>query len=796
MRILIAMTMLTALSAFGQTTSITVPGLQVAVEVYRDGNGVNHLYAQNEHDLFFAQGYCAAKDRLFQFELWRRQATGTVAEILGQREIKRDAGARLFQFRGDLTKELNHYHPRGESIIKAFTAGINAHIDETEKNPALLPLEFSLLGIKPGKWTPEVVISRHQGLLSNLTEEITIARAVATLGEAKVKQLYNFEPGEPDLTIHSSINKTLLFENIIEPYEAFRKTLAFTPEDLKLSGNTNWKQFENLAKADGEAWQEFYEHDRTSIGSNNWVVSGKKSKSGFPLLANDPHRALAVPSLRYLVHLNAPGWNVVGGGEPTIPGVSIGHNEFGAWGLTIFQIDAEDLYVYELNPDNARQYRYQGKWEDMRVIPDTIQVKGASDVYVEHLYTRHGPVTYLDTKTNTAYAVRCAWLDIGAAPYLASLRIDQAKTVQEFFDACAFSHLPAENMIWADRAGNIAWQAVGVAPVRKKWSGLVPVPGDGSFEWSGYLPIKNLPHLLNPQKGFVATANENNVPIGYEHRDAVGWTWAEPYRSARVHEVLAQPKPFTQLDMMALQFDYVALPARELVPLLAGLQCKNPLAEQAREILTNNGWNYTLARKSVPATIYVAWEKRLSANMLNLMVPEPGKKYIRSISLNKVIGWLKNPPAEIGSLQDRNNLLIRSLEEATDELKLRLGDKALEWHYDHYVLIKHPLSNVVNDEIRKKLEAGPQARGGYSHTPGMTTSTLNQLAGASFRMAVDTHDWDQCMFTNTPGQSGNPNSIYYKNLFDSWADDQHFVVPFTKKKVIKASNEKIVMAKQ
>ena len=795
MRILLAIGVLVGLPVFGQTTSIVTLGLQASVEVYRDGNGVNHIYAQNEHDLFFAQGYCAAKDRLFQFELWRRQATGTVAEILGSREIKRDVGARLFKFRGDITKELNHYHPQGKAIIQAFTDGINAHIAETEINPSLLPLEFSLLKIKPGRWTPEVVISRHQGLLSNLTEEITIARAVATLGEDKVKQLYSFEPGEPNISIHPSINKTLLFDNIIEPYEAFRKALSFTPDDLKVSAHTNWSQYQNLTALDAQAWQNFYEHDRSSIGSNNWVVSGKKSKSGYPLLANDPHRAITAPSLRYLVHLSAPGWNVVGGGEPTIPGVSIGHNAFGAWGLTIFQIDAEDLYVYELNPENPRQYRYQDRWETMRAIPDTIHVKGSADVYLEHLYTRHGPVTYVDSKSNVAFAVRCAWLDIGAAPYLASLRINQAQSVQDFFEACRYSHLPAENMIWADRSGNIAWQAVGVAPIRKNWSGLVPVPGNGAFEWDGYLPIRNLPHMLNPEKGFVATANENNVPDQYAYRNAVGWDWAEPYRSSRIHEVLSQSKSFSLNDMMALQFDYVALPARELVPLLQNIQSTNTLAEKARSILTN-GWNYHLGVASKPAAIYVAWEKRLAANMLTVMVPEAGKKYVKSLPLNKVIDWLKNPPPEMGTLQDRNNLLIKSLEEAAEELKQRFGDNLDTWQYDHHVLIKHPLSNIVTEEVRKKIEAGPLPRGGYSHTPGMTTSSLNQLAGASFRMAVDTKNWDACMFTNAPGQSGNPDSPYYKNLFAGWATDKHFVVQFNKKKIVKESKEKTILLKQ
>ncbi|MBX7126372.1 MAG: penicillin acylase family protein, partial [Cyclobacteriaceae bacterium] len=199
-----------AILSLGQSGSLKTTGLSQPVEVIRDSYGINHIYAQNEEDLFFAQGYCAARDRLFQFEVWRRQATGTVAEILGPRETKRDIGARLFRYRGDLEQEFNHYHPHGASIIRAFTGGINAWISETEKKPSLLPMEFTLLGIKPGKWTPDVVISRHQGLLMNLAEEVATGRAVAVAGPEKVLELNEFEPGTPDIQLDKSIRKERL----------------------------------------------------------------------------------------------------------------------------------------------------------------------------------------------------------------------------------------------------------------------------------------------------------------------------------------------------------------------------------------------------------------------------------------------------------------------------------------------------------------------------------------------------------------------------------------------------------
>ncbi|MFN7792166.1 MAG: penicillin acylase family protein, partial [Cyclobacteriaceae bacterium] len=226
-------------------TELRLRDLLEKVEVIRDEYGVNHIYARNEHDLFFAQGYCAAKDRLFQFELWRRQAAGTLAEWLGPKEIKRDQGARLFKFRGNLKQELNHYHPRVEQIIRAFTEGVNADIKETDQTPQLLTIEFKLLGVKPGYWTPDLVISRHQGLLGNLTEEIAFGRMVAALGAEKVKDLNAFEPGEPDLHLDPSIDPVRLSDPVTELYDAFRKPVAFSPQDLSLSSNQNLEQYKS-----------------------------------------------------------------------------------------------------------------------------------------------------------------------------------------------------------------------------------------------------------------------------------------------------------------------------------------------------------------------------------------------------------------------------------------------------------------------------------------------------------------------------------------------------------------------
>ncbi|WP_419161786.1 penicillin acylase family protein [Candidatus Palauibacter sp.] len=789
------------------TETLRVQGLEARVEILKDLWGVSHIYAETEHDLFFAQGYNAARDRLFQFEMWRRQATGTVSEILGAREIERDRGARLFQYRGDLEAELNHYHPHGAQIIRAFVDGINAYIAETERDPDLLPVEFEMLGITPAAWTPEIVISRHQGLLMNIGQELDLGVAVARVGAEKVKEVSYFHPGDPDIELDDAVDGSLLRSEILDVYRAFRGQVRFRPEDIAprfraaaSEGNDDeWTEDDSYG---GDALR--LEAERAATGSNNWVVAGRRTLSGRALMANDPHRVQAAPSLRYLVHLVGPGWNVIGGGEPVLPGISIGHNEHGAWGLTVFQTDAEDLYVYETHPDNPNRYRYDGAWEAMRVIEDEIPVGGQTAVRVRHKYTRHGPVVYEDRDNHVAYAVRAGWMEIGGAPYLASLRMDQAKTWEEFVDACNYSNIPGENMVWADVDGNIGWQAVGIAPIRRNWSGLVPVPGDGRYEWDGYLEIRHKPHVFNPAKGFWSTANQNLVPPGYEHRDAVGWSWSDPFRSARIDEVLATGRRFTMAEMMQLATDYVSLPARSLVPMLRGVDLSGATTAAARDEAARGellDWNFELAPDSREAAIYVSWEREIQSQMVPLVVPAEVRASLGRLSMKKIIDWLGSPPAWFAPLGDgnpvagRDAFLARTFARALDGLEERFG--ADPWRYGDarfkHVRLRHPLSGVANPETRARLGVGPLPRGGNGFTVNQTGGGDNQTSGASFRVITEAGDWDAAVFTNTPGQAGDPDHPMYRNLFEGWAKDRFFPLYFSRDRVEAVVADRVVL---
>jgi penicillin amidase len=747
------------------------------VEVLRDNNGINHIYANNQRDLFFMQGYLAAKDRLFQFEIWRRQATGTVSEIFGEEELERDIGTRLFMFRGDLKEELNHYHDEGFEIITSYTEGVNAYIREVMNDPKSLPIEFKLLNIKPELWTPADVISRHQGLLGNIEQELNIGRAVSKIGEEKVKSLQWFHPKDPSLNLDKNITEQDLDNDILKLYKAFRKPIEFKKRYLVKKYLKENEPKVSLLENDK------YLEDKFSIGSNNWTISGNKTISGYPILANDPHRTIVAPSLRYITHLVAPGWDVIGGGEPEIPGISIGHNGFGAWGLTVFRTDAEDLYVYDINPKNLNQYWHKGRWYDFEIIKESIPVKDNENYNVDLLYSVHGPVTFIDKERKKGYAVRCGWLEPGGSPYLASLRMNQSKSWEEFRDACNYSNIPGENMIWADKDGNIGWQSVGIAPIRNTHSGLIPVMGDGTYEWVDYLPIIEKPNIFNPKEDFFATANQNVTPISYDKWNAIGFSWSDPYRGNRVDDILSSKNKLSMQDMIDLQVDYFSYPSLYLIDLLNEVTDNenNFLSKYSRYINLLNDWDNKLLKNSIEAMIYVNWERAIIKMFHEKYVPEEVKELL-GVQLFKILDHISNMEKN-----KKKSFLIETFIVSINDLKNKFGDNIENWIYgqDEYkhIKVKHPLEDVVNDSVYNILSFKSYPRGGNGYTPNSTSSNLSQSSGASFRVIIDTKDWDNSLATNSPGQSGNPLSPFYRNLYEDWANDKYFNLFYSKEKI-------------
>lgn len=734
---------------------VQISGLDTAVEVRRDQWGVPHIYAKTTHDLFFAQGYVVAQDRLWQMEMWRRSGEGRLAEVLGPKFVERDRTARLLRYRGDMTAEWKSYSTDAREIIRAFVAGVNARIAEVKDRP---PIEFTILGFAPEPWDETVPLQRMGALAmtGNALSEVSRAGLLKALGKARLEALMPSDPWRA-----------------LDPAPGL---------DLRGIGAGS------LGAAAVDATIPFQRLE----GSNNWVVSGAKTASGKPLLANDPHRTVALPSLRYLTHLVGPGWNVIGAGEPGVPGVAGGHNERVGFGFTIVGMDQQDVYVEKVSvcPGFRRSRAARGgtaprcaqlgeRWVPLQVIHDTILVKGEAPRPVKLEFTRHGPIVGEDTARGRAFALRFVGSEPGTAGYLAQLTMDRAADWKDFRQGAARWKLPTENLIYADVDGNIGWVAAGLMPVRS-WSGLLPVPGNGKFEWNGFLPFDDLPSSYNPASGFVATANHNILPPGYTK--PLNYEWAEPFRHDRLVEVLRDSSHFTRQDFERLQHDELSLPARALVPLLKAAGQSDPAAAARRPAFkvaldSLGAWDYTMRRSQAAPLIYESWLGKLDARVLRRRLGPAAQTPGVYLSTGVLIKAVSNPDSLFGPQprSARDSILLASLDDAITELARTSGADPATWRWGsvHQAFFKHPLA--------KAFDLAPVSRGGDGNTVNATAGYgFTQSAGASYRIVVDFADFDNSTATSVPGQSGQPGSEYYGNLLPLWGEGKYFPLLYSR----------------
>ncbi len=730
--------------------TLTVPGLQQPVNVLRDRWGVAHIYAQNQHDLFFAQGFVVAQDRLFQMELWRRSGQGRLAEVLGPSALLRDINARLLMYRGDMKAEYESYSPDTKEILDAFTSGINAYIADRRKPGAPgLPIEFQMAGFVPEPWKPEDCLNRMAAfsMTGNAFSELQHAEVVSRIGVEKAQELFQFDPAVK-----------------LDP----APNLDFTGLSARL--------LRELAGSDSRMDFPAYYVE----GSNNWTVSGALTASGKPMLANDPHRVLAEPSLRYMVHLVAPGWDVIGAGEPALPGVALGHNQHVAWGFTIFGPDQQDLYIETLNPGNPLEYRTVRGWERMSVEKQSFAIRGGPSVTVELKFTRHGPVLWQDQKR--ALALRWVGSEPGTAGYLASLAVDRAQNWKQFEAAMARWKVPTENIVYADRDGNIGEHSAGLTPLRKNWTGLLPVPGAGGYEWAGFVPVNELPHSFNPERGFVATANNKQTPEGYPYK--IGFEWSNTYRVDRISEVLGQAHSGKKLDvedMQRLQSDALSLPGRELVRILQNGVDDHPT--EAEQLLLS--WDGVLKTDSAAAALYEVFLRDLTRTVIHQAAPEKVWNVITDWDPSQVFPLLKTPA-----------VLRESLERAANRLAQLQGPDQSKWAWGrlHVARFRHPLDNLAS--AKPLLDLGPVPRSGDGNTVGATGDygdSFEQIVGASYRQIFDLSDWDKGVAVNVPGQSGQPGSPHYSDLLPLWSEWRYFPFVYSREAVEKNTTDRLIL---
>ena len=738
---------------------LLVAGLKEQVDVLRDRWGVAHIYAKNQHDLFFAQGFVVAQDRLFQMEMWKRAGQGRLAEVLGRSAVARDINARLLRYRGDMKAEYESYSPDTESILLAFTDGINAEIRSlSAKGGPGLPIEFQLAGFQPEPWKPENCLNRMAAfsMTGNAFSELRHAELVAKFGVEKASALLSLDP-----------------------------KLKLDPAPGVNFGGLNPSLLKNLVGSDTRI--EF--PSDSSQGSNNWTISGKLTSTGKPILANDPHRVLGLPSLRYIVHLVAPGWDVIGAGEPGLPGIAAGHNQHIAWGFTIFGLDQQDLYLEELNSQNPLEYKTMSGWARMRVEHESIAVKGKPPVEVDLKFTAHGPVVWEDGKR--ALALRWVGAEPGTAGYLGSLAVGRAMNWNEFEESMKRWKVPSENIVYADTEGNIGEHSTGLAPLRKTWTGLLPVSGAGGFEWAGFVPNSELPHSFNPAAGFVATANHKMIPENYPYN--VGFEWGPRYRVDRIEEVISSirdsGRKIALPDMEKLQTDVVSLPAREIVRLLKEAT-SSPTA--ATKVIL--GWDETLSRESGAAALYEVWMKNLRKAVSAKAGMDSGDE-----ALPEILEELSAPSAEIfgtDAVAGRNAVLLETLDSAWKQMEELLGPDSQKWSWGalHTIRFRHPLDGLPG--AATWLDLGPSARPGDGYTVNATWpgEKFEQEGGASYREILDTGDWDRSLAVNTPGQSGQPGSPHYSDLLPLWDKGEYFPLTYSRKAVEANAQDRLLLA--
>ena len=552
----------------------------------------------SEDDVFLAQGWNAARDRLWQLDLWKRRGDGTLSEAFGPEYVAKDRAARLLLYRGDLRDEWIAYAGDTKRIVSSFVAGINAYVALTEQRPDLLPPEFRALDYRPARWTPETVVEiRSHGLLRNAKAELKRALFLRRFGARALALRDHYEPAH-ELEVPEALDLTVFDEHTLADYDLGTGAVSFAA-------------LLDEAPAPGES--------AASAGSNNWAIAASRTTTGRPILANDPHRALELPSLRYLVHLSSPRLALIGAGEPALPGVSLGHNGHVAFGFTIFGMDQEDVYVLSTRQraGETPEYRVGDGWERMTEVREHIAVRddaAGRDVVLR--FTRYGPVLAEDPARGVAIALRAAWLEPGMAPYLASLELQRVRDWDGFLAALNRWGLPGENLVYADTSGAIGWKPAGRIPVRQGWDGLLPVPGGGRYEWDGYLDGDALPVESNPTRGWVASANQMNLPPGYPH--AVGYEWAPSYRYERIAEALSARERWSIEDAARLQTDYVSMPARRLVERLRtiggplrpdrGWASRSDVERRALALLRD--WDCRLDARSPAAALFEVWLRR------------------------------------------------------------------------------------------------------------------------------------------------------------------------------------------
>ena len=730
---------------------VSIGGLNKSVDIYTDTYGVPHIFAQNEEDLFYAAGYYAARDRLFQMSVVNYSVRGELAYAFGDELIKSDVYLRTWRIHDTAKKLVGELNKETVDLIGAFCAGINYRIKEVHND---LPIEFKITGMKPPVWSPAIVTGYSRMMAREMSSswkpEIVFGAIENYFGKDKLSEIYPF---------YSDDHPTIADKNKNIEKEVFSSIMN---QELII--------------------EKFLGYNSSASGSNNWVISGTRTKSGKPLLANDPHLGFTQPPRWYEMHLKGGRFNVSGLCLAGIPMPIIGQNEHIAWGFTNSMVDDMDFFIETINPKNNNQYLYDGKWLDMKIINESIKLKNGRDTTIIIRLTHHGPIitdvhNLLKGENNS---MSMAWTGNWLTKEIDGLfDLATSKNWSDFSRAVQKFGVPGQNIVYADVQGNIGWRPAVFIPIRKEGSSLIPRPGDDpSYDWSGRVPYKKMPFLLNPKKGFIATANNKTIDESFPYY--ISGLWADPSRAQQIVARLDTMEETTVDEMKSIQLDYTSLFAKEITPHLLSIKTGNETGKLKEAMDLLEKWDFVESSNSKAALIFHSVLRQvvisIFADELELLGDKyldafTSMKYLHNRSLRKILvdgnsSWIDDIRTR-NKIESIEEILKTSFSNGVKDIEKVVGHNINNWEWGraHYLTHNHKLGSKKILDWIFGFNVGPYLSGGSDKTPNAGSYSFSnpyaQTAGASMRRIVDFSNLNETQQIIPTGQSGLYNSKHY-----------------------------------
>lgn len=769
--------------------TVSLPGLRDRVTIRRDERGIPYIEATNDDDLYFAQGYVTASDRLWQMDLYRRTVRGELSEIFGQTILGEDKRRRAFGFARVLDENVAHLRPDLKQVLDAYAKGVNAFIDSAKP----LPPEFAILQYKPQPWRPadSLAVGKLLGEYLSTTWPLDIMRAsMAALPKEQREALL--------------LERTPLDVIVVGRDRASQKN-AGARNSLPVGTSPSAEilaQMNEMIESQRHSfeWLGLASSFDSMQASNNWVVSGKRTTSGKPLLANDPHIPGAAPGVWYMTELTAPGLHVAGVTFPGAPGIVIGHNERIAWGVTNLGADVQDLYAEKFDKDNPQRYQTAAGWREAEVRHEQIKVRKSpvspeTEVQDHNVtVTRHGPIIL--EKDAIRYALRWTAFEPSSIELAGFPGVNRARNWKEFTAALGRYVGPTQNFVYADVDGNIGYYGAGRIPIRKSGDGSVPYDGStDEGEWTGYVPFDKLPHSYNPPSGMIVTANQRIAGEDYPY--FLTHVWAQPYRARRIFDLLAAKPKLDAQDYRRIQGDVYSIAgvafARETAKLLKSQQ-RMATDEKLRGVISEvERWDGMLEVSSHTAPLVAQMRSAFRQRVITAALGEQlTKSYAwpnSDVLLSRLITdqpreWLPN---EFASYAD---LLLACYDDARNALTKNLGADETKWTWGNMVKAKfpHPLAGLPFIGAQFLIPPFPQ-----NGTDSLLSATVNVGSAVSMRLIADPSDWDKTQHGIPLGESGLPSSPHWKDQLDDWRNVTPRAFPFSKAAVTSATKERLVL---